>query len=202
MKKIVPVFKENFKSDAINLRQYVRINKSSIDVYGKESNLKHKSANDKVDWQSTLSTFISMIKSRGLELSMVGTPDVERSIKEFHTTDDDDREPRHGIKSGLNEDRDESLSIPDNGAKRILLDYYTQLTNEQVAIPFRMHPIVRTKNGIRSHPNYYFGQPTTSRPFNIITIDKHKAVSGVALRGLLKNIQWGDDYIHIDAESF
>ncbi|CEG41886.1 uncharacterized protein PHALS_03269 [Plasmopara halstedii] len=194
MKSIVPVFKEKFKSDKSNLRQYVWINKSSIDVYGKESNLKHNSAIDKVDWQSTLSTFLSMVKSRGLELSMVGTPDVEMSIKQFQTADDDDREARHGIKSGLNEDRDENISIPDNDAKQILLDYYTQLANEHITIPFRMPPIVNSKTGIRPHTDYYFGQPTASRPFNIITIDdynkKHKQVSGVALKGLMKNIQW------------
>ncbi|KAG6942029.1 hypothetical protein JG687_00019296, partial [Phytophthora cactorum] len=106
-KSITPIFKQKLKSDESGLKQYVWVKMGSIDVYGRDSNLKHKSAINKVDWQSTLRAFLEMIKSRGLNISMVGASDAERSIKSYEATgDDDNREARHDVKTGLDEDRD------------------------------------------------------------------------------------------------
>ncbi|GMF27129.1 unnamed protein product [Phytophthora lilii] len=125
IKSIIPTYKESYKSDKTALEQYVWVKNGSIDVYGKKSNLEHRSALKKVDWQSTLRSFIQMMKDRGLELNMVGESDVERDIKDYKPYDDDEeREARHGTKTGLDEDADKNLAIPDMEAKKMLYEYY------------------------------------------------------------------------------
>ncbi|KAG6944226.1 hypothetical protein JG688_00017198 [Phytophthora aleatoria] len=93
-----------------------------------------------------------MVKSKGLELSMIGPSDNEKTIKSYEATgDDDEREARYGIKTGLDEDRDKKLSIPDSEAKQILYEYYKRLFDKKVVVPFRLHPAVYHKNGVKTH---------------------------------------------------
>ncbi|GMF24306.1 unnamed protein product [Phytophthora lilii] len=143
IKSIIPTYKESYKSDKTALEQYVWVKNGSIDVFGKESNLEHRSALKKIDWQSTLRSFIQMMKDRGLELNMVGESDVERDIKDYKPYDDDEeREARHGTKTGLDEDADKNLAIPDMEAKKMLYEYYKSLFDEKIDIPFRLKPII------------------------------------------------------------
>jgi hypothetical protein len=44
MKSILPIFKDKYKSDKSSLEQYVWVKDGSVDVFGKESNLKHTTA--------------------------------------------------------------------------------------------------------------------------------------------------------------
>ncbi|KAG6948203.1 hypothetical protein JG687_00015625 [Phytophthora cactorum] len=201
LKKIItPIFKEKFKSDKSGLTQYVWAKMGSIDVYGRDSNLKHKSAIAKVDWQSTLRVFLEMIKSRGLEISMVGASDVERYIKSYEASgDDDDREARHGVKTGSDEDMDHTLSIPDSEAKRILSEYYKRLFDEGIQIPVRLRPIVNYKDRFKTHDTYYFGFPGENQYFKLRN-SEHKVVSGKALTDLLKTIRWMDTFLSLLSE--
>ncbi|GMF66000.1 unnamed protein product [Phytophthora lilii] len=108
-----------------------------------------------------------------------------------------DREAKHGTMRGIDEDMDQNLSNADNDAKKILADYYTQLYSNDIEIPFRLIPAVDTKNGVKFHPTYYFGQPAESRSLNIMTEDKykkHKQVSGAAWKGLMRTIRWMDTF--------
>ncbi|KAG6941827.1 hypothetical protein JG688_00018464 [Phytophthora aleatoria] len=199
-KSITPIFKQKFKSDESGLKQYVWVKMGSIDVYGRDSNLKHKSAINKVDWQSTLRAFLEMIKSRGLNISMVGASDAERSTKSYEATgDDDDREARHGIKTGLDEDRDHTMSIPDSEAKIILSEYYKRLFDDGIQIPLRLRLNVNYKDGFRAHDTYYFGSPGEKQFLKLRNSD-HKVVSGKALTDLLKNIRWMDTFLFLLSE--
>jgi hypothetical protein len=86
---------------------------------------------------------LKMVKDRGLDLSLVGNSDVERDINDYKPYDDDEeREARHGTKSGLDEDMDRNLSIPDSEAKKFLHEYNKSLFDNKVVIPYRIHPVL------------------------------------------------------------
>ncbi|KAG2820921.1 hypothetical protein PC112_g11586 [Phytophthora cactorum] len=95
----------------------------------------------------------------------------------YQEVDDEDLEARHGIKTGSEEGMDEKLSIADNDAKLILEQYYRQLLEKEVMIPFRLKPIVDSKNGVKPHLTYYFGKPEHDQVLNIRNRD-NKPVSG------------------------
>ncbi|GMF37644.1 unnamed protein product [Phytophthora lilii] len=135
-----------------------------------------------------------MVRAKGLELEIIGKEDKEIDVKDFAPGDG---EAKYGTMSGIDEDMEEKLSNADNDAKRILTDYYTQLYVKDIEIPFRLIPVVDTKNGVKQHPTYYFGQPTESRALNVMTVDKykkHKQVSGEAWKGLMRTIRWMDTF--------
>jgi hypothetical protein len=136
-----------------------------------------------------------MIKDRGLELTMVGNSDVERDIKDYKPYDDDEeREARHGTKTGLDEDMDRNLSIPDSEAKKFLYEYYKSLFDNKVVIPFRLHPVVDSKNGVKAHDTYYFSVPSEDHNFNIRDKD-HKPVSGKGWSDLMNRMRWMDTFL-------
>ncbi|CEG47318.1 uncharacterized protein PHALS_03973 [Plasmopara halstedii] len=196
-KSNIPVFKGKYKSDKSSLEQYVWVGNGSIDVFGKESNLKHTTALKKIDWQSTLRQFLKMVDDRGLVLTMVGADDIEKAVKDYKPYGDDgEREARHGTKTGLNEDEniDGILSIPDSEAKKMLYEYYKSLFDNEVVIPFRLHPVADSKTGVRTHDSYYFGVPSKKRVFNFRNKD-HKTVSGNALSDLMNVIRWMDTFL-------
>jgi hypothetical protein len=195
IKSITPIFKDQYKSDKSSLEQYVWVKDGSVDVFGKESNLKHKAALKKIDWQTTLREFLKIIKDRGLSLTMVGNNNIERDIKEYKPYDDDEeREARHGTKTGLDEDMDRNLSIPDSEAKKILYEYYKGLFDNKIIIPFRLKPVVDTKNGEKAHSTYYFSAPSENHYFNIRN-KEHKSVSGNAWTELMKVMRWMDTFL-------
>ncbi|KAG6948564.1 hypothetical protein JG688_00015035, partial [Phytophthora aleatoria] len=195
-KSIAPIFKGTLKSNEIGRDEYVWINNGSIGVYGKESNLIHKATIKKMSWSSILNQFLEMVKSRGLELSMVGRADKELTAKTYDGIDGDDIEPRHGTKSGLDEGMNEKLSIPDNDAKLILEQYYRRLLEKKVTIPFRLKPIVDSETGVKPHPTYYFGEPMRDRVLNIRNKD-HKLVSGKVWSDLMKVMRWMDTFLSL-----
>ncbi|KAE9136527.1 hypothetical protein PF010_g1633 [Phytophthora fragariae] len=126
---------------------------------------------------------------------MVGDSDVERDIKDYKPYDDDEeREPRHGTKTGLDEDMDRKLSIPDSEAKKILYEYYKGLFDNKIVIPFRLHPVVDSKNGVKAHDTYYFSVPSENKYLNIRNKD-HKIVSGNAWTELMKVMRWMDTFM-------
>ncbi|GMF36126.1 unnamed protein product [Phytophthora lilii] len=171
IKSIIPVFKDKYKSDKSSLEQYVWVKDGSVDVFGKESNLKHTTALKKIDWQSTLREFLKMVEDRGLVLTMLGADDFEKTVKDYKPYDDDgEREARHGTKIGLIEDEniDGVLSIPDSEAKKMLYEYYKSLFDNKAVIPFRLHHVVDSTTGLKTHDTYYFGVPSESPYFNII----------------------------------
>jgi hypothetical protein len=197
IKSIIPIYKDKFKSDKSALEQYVWVKEGSINVFGKESNLKHSTALKKIDWQSTLKTFLKSITSKGLELSMVGDSEVELDIKKYTpykaTEDEEEREPRHGTKTGLDEDMDRNLDIPDSEAKKMLYEYYKSLFDNKIVIPFRLKPVVESKSGEKPHDTFYFSDPSEDRYFNIR--DKnHKTVSGKVWTELMKRMCWIDTF--------
>jgi hypothetical protein len=195
MKSITPIFKGQYKSDKSSLEQFVWVKDGSVDVFGKESNLKHTAALKKIDWQSTLREFLKMVKDRGLSLTMVGNSDIERDIKDYEPYDgDEEREPRHGTKTGLDEDMDRNLSIPDSEAKKMLYEYYKSLFDNKIVIPFRLHPVVDSKDGVKVHATYYFSVPSDEHYFNIRNKD-HKLVSGNAWTELMKVMRWMDTFL-------
>ncbi|GMF66469.1 unnamed protein product [Phytophthora lilii] len=100
-------------------------------------------------------------------------------------------ESRHGVLSGIDEDMDKTLTNADNHAEEILTNYYKKLQEDDVKIPFRLNPIVDTKDGVKPHPSYYFGQPTVLKTFNIRN-DQVKPISGDGLKYLMKTIRWMD----------
>lgn len=79
-----------------------------------------------MDWQSTSRAFLEKVKSKGLELTMIGASGGEKSIKDYipyeAAEDEEECEARHSIKTGLDEDMDHKLSIPDSKAKKILMN--------------------------------------------------------------------------------
>ncbi|GMF30223.1 unnamed protein product [Phytophthora fragariaefolia] len=185
-KKIVPILNGTSKSTPIDNDGYVWVDGNSINVYGKESDRTKSAITKRVNWQLTLRSFINMVRAKGLELKIIGNEDKEIDVNDFAPIDG---EARHGTMSGIDEDMEEKLSNADNDAKRILTDYYTQLYAKDIEIPFRLIPVVDTKNGVKQHPAYYFGQPTESRALNIMTEDKykkHKQVSGAAWKAKLR----------------
>ncbi|KAL8020157.1 hypothetical protein Plhal710r2_c014g0064831 [Plasmopara halstedii] len=174
-KSNIPVFKGKYKSDKSSLEQYVWVGNGSIDVFGKESNLKHTTALKKIDWQSTLRQFLKMVDDRGLVLTMVGADDIEKAVKDYKPYGDDgEREARH--------------------AKKMLYEYYKSLFDNEVVIPFRLHPVADSKTGVRTHDSYYFGVPSKKRVFNFRNKD-HKTVSGNALSDLMNVIRWMDTFL-------
>jgi hypothetical protein len=134
-----------------------------------------------------------MIKDRGLALTMVGVNDTEKSVKDYKPYDKD-REARHGTKSGLDEDMVSNLSIPDSEAKNILYEYYKRLFDNKIVIPFRLHPVVESKNGVKAHATYYFSAPSENKYLNIRNKD-HKIVSGNAWTELMKVMRWMDTFM-------
>ncbi|GMF23203.1 unnamed protein product [Phytophthora lilii] len=118
-KKIVPILKGTIKSFPIDGNGYVWIDGNSISVFGKET--------------------------KGLELALIGKEDEEVDAK-FLT--EGDGEARQGLLSGVDEDMDQNLTNADNDAKRILANYYTQLHSKSIKIPFRLKPVVETRNGV------------------------------------------------------
>ncbi|RAW20626.1 hypothetical protein PC110_g22932, partial [Phytophthora cactorum] len=128
---------------------------------------------------------------------MVGANDIEKTIKDYKPyNDDEEREARHGTKTGLDEDEniDRFLSIPDSEAKKILYEYYKSLFDNKIVIPFRLHPVVDSKTGVKTHDTYYFGVPSEKRYFNIRDKD-HKPVSGKGLSDLMKRLRWMDTFL-------
>ncbi|KAG6945984.1 hypothetical protein JG687_00016983 [Phytophthora cactorum] len=128
---------------------------------------------------------------------MVGANDIEKTIKDYKPYDDDEeREARHGTKTGLDEDEniDRFLSIPDSEAKKILYEYYKSLFDNKIVIPFRLHPVVDSKTGVKPHDSYYFSVPSEKRYFNIRDKD-HKPVSGKGLSDLMKRMRWMDTFL-------
>ncbi|KAG3149201.1 hypothetical protein PC128_g23455 [Phytophthora cactorum] len=112
---------------------------------------------------------------------------------------DDDREARHGVKTGLDEDMDHTLSILDSEAKRYLSEYYKRLFDEGIQIPVRLRPIVNYKDRFKTHDTYYFGFPGENQYFKLRN-SEHKVVSGKALTDLLKTIRWMDTFLSLLSE--
>jgi hypothetical protein len=193
MKKIVPILKGTNKSTPFDADGYVWIKGSTINVFGKESDRIKPSITEKVNWRLSLKSFVDMVRERGLELEMVGYKDKEIDVKDFT---EGEGEARQGTMAGIDEDMDPNLSNADNDAKQILSDYYTGLNSDDVKIPFRLKPIVDTKGVAKTHPDYYFGEPSETRPLNIRN-GKHKQVSGEAWKGLMKNIRWMDTFVSL-----
>ncbi|GMG18016.1 unnamed protein product [Phytophthora fragariaefolia] len=194
MKSIVPIFKDKCRYDKSSLEQYDWVKDGSVDVFG-ESNLKHITALKKIDWQSTIRAFLDLVKSRGLELTMVGVNDIEKNIKDYKPYDDDEeREARHGTKTGIDEDMDRNLSIPDSEAKKILYEYYKSLFGNKIVIPFPLKPVVDSKNGVKAHATYYYSVPSKDRYFNIRDKDGNP-VSGNAWSNLMKEMRWMDTFL-------
>jgi len=64
---------------------------------------------------------------------------------------------------------------------------------KKIVIPFRLKPVVDSKNGVKPHETFYFSVPSEDRYLNIR--DKnHKTVSGKALTDLMKTIRWMDTF--------
>jgi len=193
MKKIVPILKGTNKSTPFDANGYIWIKGSTINVLGKESERIKPAITEKVNWRLSLKAFVDMVRERGLELEMVGYKDREIDVKDFT---EGEGEARQGTMAGIDEDMDQNLSNADNDAKQILSDYYTGLNSNDVKIPFRLKPIVDTEGVAKTHPDYYFGEPSETRPLNIRN-GKHKQVSGEAWKGLMKSIRWMDTFISL-----
>ncbi|RAW23588.1 hypothetical protein PC110_g19975 [Phytophthora cactorum] len=188
-KTITPVLNDH----EVYNKGYVWVDATTIKIFGKESNLPDPAATKIINWQTTLTTFLKTVAERGLELTFVGKKDKERSVNPYQSIDDDEKEPRHGVKSGLDEGNDEKRSIPENDAKQIIYEYYHHLLKKRVKIPFPLKPIVNSKEGPKPHPNYYFGNPMRDRVLNIRN-SKHKAMYGNVLTDLFKTIRWMDTF--------
>ncbi|GMF31843.1 unnamed protein product [Phytophthora lilii] len=93
-KSSVPIYTSNEKAQD----EYIWIENGSVDAFGKQSNLVHKASSKKVDWVATLRNFLEMVKSKGLELVMVGSTDAEKSVNAYDPVDDDDLEARRGTR--------------------------------------------------------------------------------------------------------
>ncbi|GMF12050.1 unnamed protein product [Phytophthora lilii] len=91
-------------------------------------------------------------------------------------------------------DMDKTLTNADNHAKEILTNYYKKLQEDDVKIPFRLNPIVHTKDGVKPHPSYYFGQPAVLKTFSIFRNGQDKPISGDGLKYLMKTINWMDTF--------
>ncbi|KAG6948025.1 hypothetical protein JG688_00015279 [Phytophthora aleatoria] len=172
--------------------RYVWIDANAIKNYGRKSNLPHKAASKSVNWQLTLSTFLTMVNDRGLKLIPVGNIDKELVSKKYDATGDD-LEARLGTKTGVDEDRDQNLSIPDSEAKVLLTEYYQQLFDKKLKTLFSLRPIVDSKNGTKTHESYYFGEPMRDRIQNIRNRDD-KPVSWKPYGDLMKSIPWMDTF--------
>jgi len=67
---------------------------------------------------------------------MVESSDVESDVRDYKPYDDDEeREARHGTRTGLDEDADKNLSIPDMEAKKMLSEYYKSLFDKKNRYP-------------------------------------------------------------------
>jgi len=192
MKTIIPILKGTNKSTPFDANGYIWIKGSTINVFGKETDRIKPAITEKVNWSLSLKAFVDMVRERGLELEM-NADDKEIDAKDFT---EGEGEARQGTMSGIDEDMDQKLSNADNDAKKILTDYYTGLNSNGVKIPFRLKPIVDTKGVVKTHPDYYFSEPSETKPLNIRN-GKHKQVSGEALKGLMKSIRWMDTFISL-----
>ncbi|KAG6944232.1 hypothetical protein JG688_00017192 [Phytophthora aleatoria] len=171
---------------------YVWIDSNTIRVYGMISNLPHKAASKNINWQLTLSTFLTMVNDRGLKLIPVGNLDKEVLSKQYNAAGDD-LEARVGTKTGLDEDRDHNLSIPNSEAKVLLTEYYQQLYENKLKTLFNLRSIVDTRNGAKTHESYYIGEPMRDRILNIRNKDD-KPVSWKPYGDLMKTIRWMDTF--------
>jgi len=192
MKTIIPILKGTNKSTPFDANGYIWIKGSTINVFGKDSNQLKPAITAKVNWSLSLKAFVDMVRERGIELEM-DADDREIDAKDFT---EGEGEARQGTMAGIDEDMDQNLSNADNDAKKILTDYYAGLNSKDVKIPFRLKPIVDTRGVAKTHPDYYFGEPSETRPLNIRN-GKHKQVSGEALKGLMKSIRWMDTFISL-----
>ncbi|GMF30095.1 unnamed protein product [Phytophthora lilii] len=143
----------------------------------------------KVDWRSTFQEFIDLVKDRD-DVDLFTNEDTTKLAKAFEPRDG---EARHGIKIGIDEDMNSSLTNADNDAKKILMDYYSKIVSEGVRIPFRLKPIVDTKSGVEANQNYYFSEPTAAKLFYIRN-QEIKAVSGKVFSDFMKTIRWMDTF--------
>jgi hypothetical protein len=89
---------------------------------------------------------------------------------------------------------DRNLSIPDSEAKKILYEYYKGLFDNKIVIPFRLHPVVDSKNDEKAHDTYYFSVPNENKYLNTRNKD-HNIVSGNAWTELMKVIRWMDTFL-------
>ncbi|KAG6941618.1 hypothetical protein JG687_00019542 [Phytophthora cactorum] len=189
-KSIVPIVNGEKNTPEVYNNGYVWIDRhQSIGVYGKESNLLHPTATKKVNWSSTLSSFLDLAKEMDLEID--SNEDAELVSKPYELADDG-VEARDGIKTGLDEDKDNNISIPDNEANTMIKAYYEKLQEKGVKIAFRLKPIVNFKNGVKEHTLYYFGKPMLNRILNIRNA-QHKPVYGDAFAHLMKT-RWMDTF--------
>ncbi|KAG6942427.1 hypothetical protein JG688_00018125 [Phytophthora aleatoria] len=133
-----------------------------------------------------------MVDDRGVKLIPVGNVDRELATKQYDAARDD-LEARVGTKTGLDEDRDRNLSIPDSEAKVLLTEYYQQLFEKKLKTLFSLRPIVDTKNGTKTHESYYFGEPMRDRILSIRNKD-YKPVSWKPYGDLMKSIHWIDTF--------
>lgn len=189
-KKITPVINGSAKSLPIDRDGYIWIDGNSVSVFGMQSDRVKPATTKRVNWQSTLRSFINMVNDRGIDLVFVGSKDAELATKEFKSGDG---EAKHGVLNGADEGMDSTKSDADNEAKTMLKAYYSKLQSDGINIAFRLKPVVETNQGAKLHKSYYFGQPTTNKPLNIKN-SQHRQVSGEALRGLMKTIQWMDTF--------
>ncbi|RAW21780.1 hypothetical protein PC110_g21776 [Phytophthora cactorum] len=139
-------------------------------------------------WIDGSSTSV-FVKDRD-DVDLFTNEDTTKLAKAFEPRDG---EARHGIKIGIDEDMNSSLTNADNDAKKILMDYYSKIVSEGVRIPFRLKPIVDTKSGVKANQNYYFSEPTAAKPFYIRN-HENKAVSGKVFNDLMKTIRWMDTF--------
>ncbi|GMF40516.1 unnamed protein product [Phytophthora lilii] len=174
------------KTSQMDKTGYVWIDGSSISVFGIDSGI---AITKKVDWRSTFQEFIDLVKDRD-DIDLFTNEYTTKLAKVFEPRDG---EARHGIKIGIDEVMNSSLTNADNDAKKILMDYYSKIASEGVRIPFRLKPIVDTKSGVKANQNYYFSEPTAAKPFYIRN-HENKAVSGKVFNDLMKTIRWMDTF--------
>ncbi|KAG6941865.1 hypothetical protein JG688_00018433, partial [Phytophthora aleatoria] len=97
------------------------------------------------------------------------------------------------LETGLDEDRDHNLSIPDSEAKLLLIEYYQQLYENKLKTLFNLRPIIDTRNGAKTHESYYIGEPMRDRILDIRNKDD-KPVSWKPYGDLLKSVRWMDTF--------
>ena len=197
-KEIFPTLHGGLKKTIINRDVYVWIDNNSIKVFGNKSEREKPAVTETVDWHATLQALLSMAKTKGLNLVLIGKQDSDISVNSTFTPGEG--EARSGVQSGRDIYMDASLTNADNNAHKILYDYYTNLLTNNVDIAFRLRPSLETKNGVKQHKTYYLGQPIEGKIFNFLN-RQNKPVSGNPLRDLNKNIVWSDTF-EILLESF
>jgi hypothetical protein len=89
---------------------------------------------------------------------------------------------------------DRNVSIPDSEAKKFLHQYYKSLFDSKLVIPYRIHPVVDSKTGVKAHDTYYFSVPSEGDYFNIR--DKNRnPVLGKGWSDLMKRMRWMDTFL-------